>query len=400
MELIAGDSLAARLAVHRRLPEAEAVELARQVAAALAEAHAQGIVHRDLKPSNLLYTERDGAPFVKIIDFGISKVLSPDTADPGPRTRSGALLGTPLYMAPEQARGAPVDHRVDVYGLGVVLYELATGTRAFASARAPREVAPDLSAGLERVIVRAIAPDARDRYPSMAAFEADLRALASGRRKIPRTALVALAVAAASFASVYAVVRVVHRGAPATASEAQQLPPMENPGEDPLPCPPRNDLRGGPDRPDFSTVSILGKTGLEAERELKLDFCRDQSLGTLFNLAEIFAQVGAYEEAVAAYRRFLELFPLDASAPQAVNRMALARLHFARVFVSTSPPAARVTIDGRAPVQADGAPIVLPGGRHELAVTFPGFRPVTQSIFARAGADTRLRYKLPLPEGR
>jgi Tol biopolymer transport system component len=135
MEFVDGDDLATRLA-RGRVPLDEAVSIARQMADALAAAHAAGIVHRDLKPANVK-VRRDG--MVKVLDFGLAK---PAIADPrgdphesptitSPLTMQGVLLGTAAYMAPEQARGRAVDHRADVWAFGCVLYELLTGVRLF-----------------------------------------------------------------------------------------------------------------------------------------------------------------------------------------------------------------------------------------------------------------------------
>ena len=105
-----------------------ALDITAQTAAGLAEAHARGIIHRDLKPANLFLTvDRDGALLVKVVDFGIAKLAAPPTN----LTAANALVGTPSYMAPEQVLGDDVDARTDVYGLGVILYEMTTGVAPF-----------------------------------------------------------------------------------------------------------------------------------------------------------------------------------------------------------------------------------------------------------------------------
>src|SRR5262249_2666779 len=113
----------------RILPTRDAVSIARQVAAGLASAHAAGIVHRDLKPGNVMIL-RDGS--VKILDFGIAKVRDVQL------TRTGVALGTIAYMSPSQATGAPADAQTDLWAIGVMLYEMLTGTLPF---QAPNEVA-------------------------------------------------------------------------------------------------------------------------------------------------------------------------------------------------------------------------------------------------------------------
>ena len=125
MEYVPGQSLAQLLHRQGRLVPRQAVELAIQVCAALAAAHAQGLVHRDIKPANVLISP-DGQ--VKVTDFGIVKASAATTL-----TGTGTVLGTPAYLSPEQAQGHPVDARSDLYGLGCVLYELVCGSPPFGS---------------------------------------------------------------------------------------------------------------------------------------------------------------------------------------------------------------------------------------------------------------------------
>jgi serine/threonine-protein kinase len=182
MEYAEGRSLRAIMGARKRLPMAEALDIARQVCRALVYMHQNGIVHRDLKPENLLLTE-DG--HVKLLDFGIAM-------DEAARrlTWAGlsATVGTPDYMAPEQVRGRRGDARTDVYALGTLLYEMLTGelphTGANAHAimrakmdedpRPPREILPDIDPKVEEIILRAIDRSPRERYPSAAEMLADL----------------------------------------------------------------------------------------------------------------------------------------------------------------------------------------------------------------------------------
>jgi eukaryotic-like serine/threonine-protein kinase len=140
-----------------------ALDLAIQVAHGLAAAHAAGIVHRDIKPANVMLT-RDG--LVKVVDFGIAKLMGRDAI-----TRTGIALGTVAYMAPEQVLGHAVDHRADLWALGVVLYEMLAGRPPFAgdhplavanavagsTPAPPRALRSDLSPELERIVLRALA---------------------------------------------------------------------------------------------------------------------------------------------------------------------------------------------------------------------------------------------------
>ena len=134
MELLEGLTLREELRRNGRLSPARAIEILRPLARALDAAHAAGIAHRDLKPDNIfLVTEPEGAVFPKLIDFGIAKLLDEEPSKSENRTRPGAALGTPKYMSPEQCRGGAVDHRTDLYSLGVVVHEMLTGERPFES---------------------------------------------------------------------------------------------------------------------------------------------------------------------------------------------------------------------------------------------------------------------------
>ena len=188
MELLEGESLSRRLKRERRLSPAAAVHVAAQVCEALAAAHDGGVIHRDLKPANvmLLRRGRDDA-YVKLIDFGISK-----TADPGAiPTRTGELVGTIGYMAPEQIRGDRVDARTDLYALGVMLYRALTGDDVFEDRGLPaavhdhletapmklRQRAPDagIPAALDAAVLRCLAKRPEDRFDSASAAAAALR---------------------------------------------------------------------------------------------------------------------------------------------------------------------------------------------------------------------------------
>lgn len=169
-----GEDLKARLDRVGKLGPAEAIAIARQVCRGLAAAHAQGVVHRDLKPSNLfLESGADGRTAVKVLDFGVAKLAGEPEL-----TRTGAVVGTPAYMAPEQARGSSeVDERADLYAVGAVLYRMLTGRSPYTgeepaallasllheSPPRPRSIDRSIPVGLEAVIQRAMArdPDAR-----------------------------------------------------------------------------------------------------------------------------------------------------------------------------------------------------------------------------------------------
>jgi serine/threonine protein kinase len=179
MELLAGESLAHRLNRHGRLHPLEAVGIATSILETLEPVHARGVIHRDLKPANVfLAREGAGAPTVKVLDFGVARVLAPH----GNRTAHGAVIGTPRYMAPEQAAGAKVDVRADVYAVGAILYAClggkpyahAVGEDVLEAVHAGpppplSQVNPELPADLVAIVDRAMArtPDAR--FASVAA---------------------------------------------------------------------------------------------------------------------------------------------------------------------------------------------------------------------------------------
>jgi eukaryotic-like serine/threonine-protein kinase len=182
-EYVPGENLKALVEREGPLTELDALRLALQVARGLAFAHAQGLVHRDVKPQNVLLTE-EGRP--KVTDFGIARSL--DVA--GGLTRTGTVMGTSDYIAPEQARGAHADTPSDVYSLGAVLYELLTGEVPFPGDNfvavamrhinepppSVRERRPDVTPRLDAAIRRAMAKDPDDRFESMEAFAAELQA--------------------------------------------------------------------------------------------------------------------------------------------------------------------------------------------------------------------------------
>jgi tRNA A-37 threonylcarbamoyl transferase component Bud32/Skp family chaperone for outer membrane proteins len=189
MEYVAGQSLAQLLASQGRLAPRRSVELAVQVCAALAAAHAQGLVHRDVKPANVL-VDPDGQ--VKVADFGIVKASAATTL-----TGTGTVLGTAAYLSPEQAQGGPVDARSDLYGLGCVLYELLCGTPPFGSgadsppvAVATRHVSeppeppsarnPRVDLALDQVVLTALAKDPAQRYQSAVDMQDALQRVLAG----------------------------------------------------------------------------------------------------------------------------------------------------------------------------------------------------------------------------
>jgi len=194
MEYLDGESLAECLSRETKLPEQRILRIISQAASALAAAHAKGIVHRDIKPENLFILQRKDHDFVKVVDFGISKSLraSGEEEETTRLTQTGMVLGTPLYMSPEQARGDDeLDHRVDVYALGVIMYEASTGRVPFVGnnylsvisqvlneePKPLRELSPELSEEFEAVVLKAMSKDVNERYASANDMLADVNSL-------------------------------------------------------------------------------------------------------------------------------------------------------------------------------------------------------------------------------
>ncbi len=202
MEYLEGEDLSVMLARRRRLDVEEAVDFVLQAMEAIAEAHVNGFVHRDLKPSNLFVTRRpDGSPLVKVLDFGISKVIAKDL--PADLTRSHGMLGSPLYMAPEQIRSSrTVDTRADIWTLGIILHELVSGAPPFQAESVPAVLAaiiaddptplgrarPDVPAGLSDVVKKCLSRDRDGRFENVAELAVALRPFASreGAQSIER----------------------------------------------------------------------------------------------------------------------------------------------------------------------------------------------------------------------
>lgn len=185
MELIQGDSLASVIKSEGRLPVRSAIALVDQILAGLEQAHRFEIVHRDLKPENIMLVSRDGGRQVKILDFGIAKLGGGDESQKS-ITQAGTVFGTPRYMSPEQAAGEPVDHRTDLYTVGVILYQLLTGGVPFHGDTTVQLLAKVLTQDpppmdfqaphegarlqIEAVTMKALAKEPEDRFETARAF--------------------------------------------------------------------------------------------------------------------------------------------------------------------------------------------------------------------------------------
>ena len=196
LELVEGETLARRIA---RGPLAidDAVAIALQIGEALDAAHAKGILHRDLKPANVMLS-RGAAVAVKVLDFGLAKTtagLSESPTETAGDTNLGAIMGTPAYMSPEQARGRAVDVRSDIWSLGIVLYEMVTGRRPFAGGEthavlyeivhSPHEPMTSVRVGipteLDRILEKALSKSPEERYQHVDELLVDLRRLSKAQ---------------------------------------------------------------------------------------------------------------------------------------------------------------------------------------------------------------------------
>lgn len=228
MEYLDGPTLKELLVKHRQAPIQTSIEYARQILEALAFAHRHGIVHRDIKPHNIVFGSDKR---LKVTDFGIAR------SGTSQMTEVGSIVGTAQYLSPEQARGAPVDPRSDLYSLGIVLYELLTGEVPFSGDVAvevamkhlstipdpPSKLRPDVPRDLDAVVMRALAKEPDQRYDSAEDMAADLDRVARGVAIAPQTEeAMTLILSATSISS--AATMISPRGTPPPAPPAYRKP--------------------------------------------------------------------------------------------------------------------------------------------------------------------------------
>ncbi|HET9323526.1 MAG TPA: Stk1 family PASTA domain-containing Ser/Thr kinase [Gaiellaceae bacterium] len=204
MEYLEGRSLKDRIVAEGPLPIEDAIDATRQILRALGFAHRGGVIHRDVKPHNVLLSPDGTEQRYKVTDFGISRTSASQM------TEAGSIVGTAQYLSPEQARGAPVDQRSDIYSVGVVLYELLTGRLPF-TGETPLEIAmkhlseipkppsslrPEVPPDLDMVVLRALAKDPAERFESAEEMDEELARVAAGSSVTAETADAATAVLA------------------------------------------------------------------------------------------------------------------------------------------------------------------------------------------------------------
>jgi serine/threonine protein kinase len=188
MEYLTGEALS-EIVARGPISAPEVAVYADQMCRALAAAHSKGIVHRDLKPHNVQIIEKDSLPFVKILDFGVAKILAAPDGSQSVKTRTGSLMGTPLYMSPEQCKGAGLlDHRTDIYSLGVMIFEMLSGRPPFMAEGigelfakhmledAPNllEFAPTTPPSMAAAVMKSLNKELDDRFASMEEFRKGL----------------------------------------------------------------------------------------------------------------------------------------------------------------------------------------------------------------------------------
>ncbi|MFQ3639391.1 MAG: protein kinase, partial [Chloracidobacterium sp.] len=193
MELFEGESLRKVLEREKKLPYTTAIAIARQVCGALEAAHRSGVIHRDIKPENIFVAPQpDGAYLVKVIDFGIAKIVADTSKGGPPLTRQGMIIGSPHYLSPEQCTGQELDARSDIYSLGIVLFETLTGKVPFTAvtpvavallhANEPppsmRSLNPDIPEALDQLVLSALAKSKQDRPSSAREFGEELERVA------------------------------------------------------------------------------------------------------------------------------------------------------------------------------------------------------------------------------
>jgi hypothetical protein len=358
MELLSGFPLAKVLEMSGALPPWRAVQIMRQVLRAVEAAHAKGIIHRDLKPDNIfLIQQREDQDFVKLLDFGISKVLSvEEQVAITTLTTTGVVMGTPLYMAPEQALGNRVDRHADIYACGVILYEMLAGRPPFdgptyaalvgklLTAPPPPlgELRPGLPASLVRAVHRALAKEPGDRFDSAEQFAAALpnsatpsgielagtldsgaSAAVSVPRRSGRFRNAAIAASAFTLAAAATVVVLVatddgDEAAPAPAAQAAQAAPAAQVRVDEAASRERTAPRPPPEStgtldvktvPSGAAVSVDGRAAGTAPIEVTLEVGRHQVRLELAGYAAVIADAD-----VRANAQTSVVVPLGAAA--------------------------------------------------------------------------------------
>jgi eukaryotic-like serine/threonine-protein kinase len=405
MELLRGQTLGERIAAGR-VPSGEAIELLLQICGALDAAHAHGVVHRDLKPDNIFVVETRSGPVVKLVDWGIAK-LNDTSMSSTAMTRTGALVGTPQYLSPEQARGKVVDERTDLYSLGVIAYELLLEEPPFTADNvadliamhlrepvpAPSEVWPDIPPALERLLVAMLAktPDGRPNLPTIIEVleqsRGELAARHESRRHVLRTANGSLPAELFDGRVVTA-----SGGVPIAFVTAPSGPAVRVLGSGPMQA-----------IADEIAVPAVGTMTSSAPRRRRRGGLVAVALVTCVAAAAITGAVIVSNRDDAPAEPAAELpSPPPEPAPVAAAPVAAAPVVTAPAPVPSvleivvEPASARVHIDGEVVEVEDGRAIrEVTAGAHQVVIAAPGHVTATRTLEAGAGT---LRIEIELQE--
>jgi eukaryotic-like serine/threonine-protein kinase len=407
MELLKGHDLAHELRGGGVVAPQRAASILKQICRALQAAHDKGIIHRDMKPENVFVTAHaDNADFVKIMDFGISKVKQ---AHENVRlTQTGAVMGTPLYMAPEQARGDPdIDHRTDIYAVGVMAYEMFCGRPPFTGPTyialltqhlteqppRPSTICPGIAPELEAFLLRALEKDRMRRFGSMSEMAAALAAFAGGAMGAgPYTQGLPTAGAGAQLAAAGTIAPAAWPGSgplpagpsPGTAypvAPAAQPPPVVGmPGAAPAPF--IGGLAPAPPPPvGLVAAGVPGAPVFTPPAPRKSSAAKWVLLILLVALPVAGVAIFLAVQSSGTDSDPGKTVRTDVSktvAKTVTTKHAMQKPH-ARVTIDSSPRGARVLIDnipiGTTPATADVAP-----GHHQLAVELAGYRRVARAL--------------------
>ena len=409
MEFLDGQAL--DTVIHKRapLPIAEGLRLVDEIADGLSAAHTAGIVHRDLKPGNIFVVQqRDGSEYVKLLDFGLAKLLQTSKGG-GPTTKTGVVMGTPEYMAPEQGRGDPVDHRSDIYALGAIMVELFSGRPPFEGKneidtivmqmQTPWEgFAPALKvpSELEYLVARMLEKEVSDRPPSMLEVRNEVRRLregAAGKGPSPRTLMEGGPVTA----------RIPKRrgiwvagGVGLVAAGAMAL--FASRGPEPVAPPPPSPrlIRVDPEEPSQRALALPPKLELPAPAQLSVTAnvpCELALDGAVLGRTPIERhEIPAGSHALRCRNVFgAELTAsLDAEAGKAASQDFTFGSGTLELWVL---PVADVTVDGRKVGETPMDPLKLLEGNHTVELEHDG-KKITRTVKIRAGGSEKLKVKM------
>jgi serine/threonine protein kinase len=361
MELLDGEPLDQYLAAHAPLPPAAALPILDRIARALDAAHGAGIVHRDLKPANVfLAVDADGVQYPKLLDFGIAKLTREEEQYTGYRTHTGAMLGTPYYMSPEQCRGETVDHRTDIYAFGVMVHEMLSGELPFDGESLLKIMTMQTTAPPPRVSKQnaALAPE----------FDAPvLHMLEKQPANRPRSA-------GEAFRELHAAARAAGKSVPPTSS------------------PPPSCTAGGTLISESTRMFAVPKTASTLGAQSVSNPPPRRLVALTTALTTVAVALAGVALVVARYRAAAP--PVSASATPNEEGVSSAAPERAapsvtpsepaddvRFSIKCTPPAAEAFLDGRSLGTAPG-PFVFPRGDDAISVVFkaPGYLPKTVVI--------------------